>query len=249
LWDRGFASFERVKQAVGRGANLLARWKNHRILRPIRILSDGSYLARIYAHESDRRADRNGLDVRIIEDTLNDPERVGCGEKHRLLTTLLDEKLHPASTRVELYHVRSWEEWAIDELQTHPMERPVLRSQTPAGVVQEIFGWMLGHYVVRTLMYKAAGQVPTSPLRRSFVGTLKILRCRLPECPQSPRASQPWWKNLLDEIAEEQIPCRRNRINPRVIKRQQSHWPTQRPHHRQCPQPTRPFRDSVVLRH
>lgn len=247
LWDRGFASFELVKQVVGRGANLLAHWKNNRILRAIRVLSDGSYLARIYAHESDRRADRNGIDVRIIDYTLNDPARGAYGEKHRLLTTLLDEKLHPASTLVELYHVRWEEELAIDELKTHQMERPVLRSQTPAGVVQEIYGLMLGHYVVRALMYEAAKRASSSPLRMSFTGTLKILRCRLPECPRSPRARQQWWENLMEEIAEEQIPHRRNRINPRVIKRQQSQWYKKRPQHRQCPQPTRPFRDSVVI--
>jgi hypothetical protein len=248
MWDRGFTSFELVKQTLDRKAQLLAHWKNNRILPPRCVLSDGSYLARIYANDSDRRADRNGIDVRIIEYTLDDPARPGCGEKHRLLTTLLDEKLHPALTLVELYHLRWEEELAIDELKTHEMERPVLRSQTPGGVVQEIYGLMLGHYVVRTLMCEAAKRVPTSPLRMSFTGTLKILRCRLPECPQSPKARQQWWTNLLEEITEEQIPSRRNRINPRVIKRQQCQWPTKRPHHRKCPQPTRPFRDSVVLR-
>jgi hypothetical protein len=48
-------------------------------------------------------------------------------------------------------------------------------------------------------------------------------------------------------IAEEQIPSRRNRINPRVIKRQQSQWPPKRPRHRLCPQPTASFRESVVI--
>jgi hypothetical protein len=247
MWDRGFASFELVKQTLGRGAQLLAHWKSNRILKPIRVLGDGSYLARLYRNESDRRADRDGIDVRIIEYTLTDPARVGHGEKHRLLTTLLDEKLHPALTLVELYHARWEEELAIDEFKTHEMERPALRSQTPAGVVQEIYGLMLAHYVVRVLMYEAARRVPTSPVRISFVGTLKILRCRLPEYTRSYRARLQWWEDLLEEIAEEQIPARRHRINPRVIKCQQSAWPRKRPHHRQSPQPTRPFRDSVVL--
>ena len=249
LWDRGFASFDLVQGVVGRGAHLLARWKNNRILRPIRVLSDGSYLACIYPDERARRADRDGLVVRIIEYTLTDPTRPGHGEKHRLLTTLLDAQTHPALTLVELYHVRWEEELAIDELKTHAIERPVLRSQTPAGVVQELYGLLLGHYVVRTLMHEAAARVPTSPLRLSFTGTLKILRCRLPECPQSPKARRQWWHNLLAEIAEEQIPPRRPRVNPRVIKRQQSKWPTKRPHHRHGPQPTQPFGDTVLILH
>ena len=247
LWDRGFPCYDLVRTAVGREAHLLARGKSNRIFPIRRVLSDGSYLSRMYNDESDRRADRNGIDVRIIEYTLDDPTRTGCGEKHRLLTTLLDETLDPAVSLVELYHVRWEEELSIDELKTHEMERPVLRSQTPAGVVQEIYGLMLAHYVVRTLMHEAGRQIPISPLRLSFTGTLKILRCRLPECPKSEKARAKWYENLLQEIAEEQIPKRRNRINPRVIKRQQSQWPKKRPRHRGCQQPTRSFRESVVI--
>jgi hypothetical protein len=247
LWDRGFLGYDLVQQVVHRQAHLLARIKNNRVFRPIRVLSDGSYLSRMYRTDSDRRADRNGIDVRIIEYTLNDPARTGCGEKHRLLTTLLDETLDPAAKLVELYHMRWEEELSIDELKTHQMERPVLRSQTPAGVVQELHGLLLGHYVVRTLMHQAARSVAISPLRLSFVAALKILRCRLPECPRSRKARRQWYEELLEEIAEESIPPRRNRINPRVIKRQQSQWPKKRPHHRQCPQPTASFPESVVI--
>jgi hypothetical protein len=247
LWDRGFASFALVSQVVGRGAHLLARWKNNRILQPIRTLTDGSYLAYLYASETDRRAQRGGILVRIIEYTLDEPARGGHHEKHRLLTTLLDAKVHPAQTLVELYHVRWEEELTIDELKTHEMERPVLRSQTSAGVVQEIHGLMLAHYLLRTLMFEAAQGAAISPLRLSFTGTLKILRCRLPECPPRPKGRDIWWERLLEEIAEEQIPPRRNRINPRVIKRQQSKWPKKRPCHRQTPQPMRTFRDSIKI--
>jgi len=249
MWDRGFNSFKLVQQVLGRQANLLARWKNNRILQPIRVLSDGSYLARIYPYDRDRRQNQNGIDVRVIEYTLEDPALPGCGESHRLLTSLLDEQLHPAKTLVELYHMRWEEELAIDEVKTHTMERPVLRSQTPGGVVQEIYGLLLAHYVIRVLMHEAALRVPTSPLRISFVGTLKILRCRMPEYPASTTAQKQWWENLLAEIGEEQIPQRRPRINPRVIKRQQSPWPKKRPIHRLCPKPTRLFRDSVCMLH
>jgi len=265
LWDRGFVSFDLVQQVVSRGASLLAHWKMNRVLEPIRVLSDGSYVSRIYASTADRRADRNGIEVRVIEYTLDEPGRTGHREKHRLLTTLLDELAHPAKTLVELYHVRWEQELAIDEFKTHQMERPVLRSQTPAGVVQEIYGLMLGHYVLRCLIFEAAGLAKASPgispTRISFTGTLKILRCRLPEypleCPQNPRPPRPcqenskerrrWWNNLLEEISEEQIPVRRNRINPRVIKQQQKAWPTKRACHCHYPQPTRPFRESIVL--
>lgn len=141
-----------------------------------------SYLAKLYRTATDRRRDRHGIVVRIIEYTLDDPARPGRGERHRLLTTLLDAALDPATTLICLYHERWEEELALDELKTHQCERPVLRSQTPAGVVQEIYGLLLGHFVVRMLMQEAAATRGLDPQRLSFTATLKILRCRLPEC-------------------------------------------------------------------
>ncbi len=163
--------------------------------------------------------------VRIIEYTLDDPARPGAGERHRLLTTLLDAELDPATTLVCLYHERWEEELTIDELKTHQRERPVLRSQTPAGVVQEVYGLLLAHYLVRVLMHEAAASVQIDPQRVSFTATLKILRCRLPECPASQRGRQRWYRRLVEEVAEEIIEPRRNRVNPRVIKRKMSKWP------------------------
>jgi len=191
--------------------------------------------------------DRNGIRVRIIEYTLDDPGRPGSGQKHRLLTTLLHARKHPAQRLIELYHERWEEELTIDELKTHQRERPVLRSERPAGVVQEIQGLLLAHYVVRVLMSEAARREEISPRRLSFTGTLKILRSRLPECPKSPQGLQRWYENLLAEIAEEVLPKRRNRINPRVIKRKMSNWRKKRPEHRHSPQPTKSFRESVVI--
>jgi hypothetical protein len=257
LWDRNFFKYAHVQQVLAAGAHLLARVKAGQLnLAPIRRLCDRSYLARIYRNDYDRKHDRQGIIVRVIEYTLSDRHRPGHLEKHRLLTTLLDEKLDPAPTLVELYHVRWEQELAIDELKTHEMERPVLRSQTPAGVIQEIHGLLLAHYLVRTLMYEAAAMQttattqgePLSPLRLSFTATLKILRCRLPLFPpRAPRRQRQWWHELLQEIGQETIEPRRNRINPRVIKRKMSNWKKKRPEHRNYPQPTKSFRESITL--
>jgi len=247
MWDRNFLTYGHVQTTLARGAHLLARIKKNLVFQPIGRFDDGSYLARLYASAKDRRHDRHGILVRIIEYTFDDPGRSGSGERHRLLTTLLDDKPDPAPTLIELYHGRWEEELSIDEWKTHQMERPVLRSQTPAGVVQEIYGLMLAHHVVRTLMFEAAQTVPISPLRLSFTGTLKILRCRLPECPRGEAGRRRWWGNLLEEIAEETIPPRRDRVNPRVIKRKMSNWLKKRPQHHHWPQPTKQFRESVVM--
>ncbi|MGH3427326.1 MAG: IS4 family transposase [Terriglobales bacterium] len=249
MWDCNFLSYDRVATVIGQGAHLLARVRKGLVFRPIRELSDGSYLAKLYRHDSDRKHDRNGILVRVLDYTLDDPNRTGHSLPHRLITTLLDAELDPARILIELYHVRWEQELAIDELKTHQAARPVLRSQTPAGVVQELYALLLDHYVVRVLMFEAAEEAQVPPLAISFTGTLKILRCRIPQCPRRRVAQRRWWRNLVREVAEEVLPPRRNRINPRVIKRKMSKWKKKRPHHRPYPQPIRSFANAIVMIH
>jgi hypothetical protein len=249
LEDRGFPSFKNVKLVRQRNAQLLARLKKGPIFKPTEILEDGSYLSKIYPSSGHRERDRDGIVVRVIEYTLQDSGHADDGKVHRLLTTLLDAKEHPAEELIVLYHERWEEELAIDELKTHLKEKVVLRSQTPAGVVQEIEGLMLAHYAVRALMAEVAQREGLDPDRLSFTGTLKILRCRLPEVPKNPndRAGRKrWWEDLLAEVGEAVLPERRRRINPRVIKCKMSKWPKKRPHHR-CPPKPRPFRQCIVI--
>lgn len=65
----------------------------------------------------------------------------------------------------------------IDELKTHLNGRKTpVRSQNPREVVQEVYGWLLGHWAVRLLMFQAASDASVAPLRLSFTGTLRVKR-------------------------------------------------------------------------
>jgi len=248
LWDRGFFSYALIRQVVVvQKSQLLARVRSGLIFQPIRTLSDGSYLAKVYESPRHRRRDEGGITVRIIEYTLTDPARPGCGQTHRLLTTLLDETLDPATDVVVLYHERWEEELTIDELKTHQRERPVLRSQTPAGVVQEIYGLLVAHGLIRRVMGEAAAQAGVAPRRVSFTGALKILRCRLAECPPDEFGRMAWYERLVAEIAEEILPERRPRINPREIKKKMSNWPKKRPEQRSTTVPKKRFQDTIKI--
>lgn len=247
LWDRNFLSYVLVRQVVERRAQLLARVKKNLIFHPIRRLRDSSFLAKLYPSPRHRALDEGGLEVRIIEYTFDDSGRPGSGQTHRLLTTLLDERKHPAKDLIVLYHERWEQELAYDELKTHQCERPVLHSQTPAGVVQELYGLLLGHYVIRKLMCDAAELADVAPRELSFVNTLKILRCRLAEVPRSVDGLRRWHQNLLTEVAAEVLEPRRDRVHPRVIKRKMSNWLKKRDKHRNSPQPTKTFRKSIVM--
>jgi len=247
LWDRNFLSYSLLKSVRERGAHILARIKSNLIFTPIQRLPDGSFLAKLYPSSRHRERDEAGIVVRIIEYTFDDPHRPGSGQTHRLLTTLLSAHDHPAKRLIVLYHERWEEELAFDELKTHQRERDVLRSETPAGVVQEIYGLLLGHYVIRKLMCEAADTAGVAPRELSFVNTLKILRCRLPEVPRSRAGIEQWYRRLLAEVAEETLEPRRDRVNPRVIRQKISNWLKKRDKHRNIPQPTKKFRNSIVI--
>jgi len=247
LWDRNFLSLANVTQVLARQAHLLGRIKKGQLAEATEVLADGTYLAKMYRNSHDRKGDKGGVVVRVIEYTLTDPGRPGKGQVHRLVTTLLDAEAHPAEGLVGLYHERWEEELSIDELKTHQKQRPTLRSKTPLGVVQEIEGLMLAHYCVRAVMYEAAAERGLAPRRLSFTGALKILRMRMAEAPKGRRALEGWWERLLAEVGEEQLPPRRDRINPRVIKKKMSPWPKKRPQHLNPPRPSTPFQESIRI--
>jgi hypothetical protein len=246
IWDRGFFGYELIRSACSRGAHLLARVKSNTILRPIRRLRDGSYLAKIYPSPSDRRHDTRGIRVRVIEYTHDDPNRPGAGERHRLLTDLTNPADLPAREAPLVSHERWEHELAFDEIKVHLNSRAVpVRSKAPAGVVQEIYGLMLAHYVVRRVRHDAAVVASQDPDRLSFLDSLRVLQCHLPESPAVPMET--WYQRLLREVRRQVLRPRRDRWYARVIKRKMSNWKKKRPEHRNPPQPTKPFREAIVL--
>jgi hypothetical protein len=52
----------------------------------------------------------------------------------------------------------------------------VLRSQAPGGVQQEVYGFLLVHYAIRTLMHQAPLDAGLDPDRVSFTRTLRLAR-------------------------------------------------------------------------
>ena len=88
----------------------------------------------------------------------------------------------PALVLAMEYHKR-WEvESTIDELKVHLLGRKTLiRSLNPREVVQEVYGWLLGHWAVRSLMFEVAEKAEISPLRLSFTGTLNVIRRAVPK--------------------------------------------------------------------
>jgi len=115
-------------------------------------------------------------------------------------------------------------------------------------VIQEIYALSLGHFVIRSLMFQAAEPVGLDPDRLSFTGCFQVLKCRMPECDSStPQSFEDWYQALLWEMQNERTDDRRNRINPRVIKRKMSKWKKKRPEHRRLPPLKKTFPETVVM--
>ncbi len=248
-WDRGFHGFDMCVQTRQRRAHFLARVPAQVHLKPLRRLSDGSYLAEIKPSEKWRRRRGEHLLVRVIEYTVNDPARPGHRERHRLITSLLNPVLYPALTLACAYHER-WEvEITIDEVDTHQRHpRQPLRSRTPVGVLQELYGLLVAHYAIRAVMREAAMRVEIAPDRLSFVNAVRILRNAVFEAQiVAQEQHSQWFDRVLRDIGREVLPVRDHRCNPRVVKRKMSKFDLKRDQHRHWPQPTKSFTESIVI--
>lgn len=178
LADRNFFGYKLWKQAQETGADLLWRVKKNLKLPCLRRFRDGSYMSRIYASDKDRRHDKDGIDVRVIEYTL---EGVPDAEPlYRLITTILVPKEAPAKELAALYHDR-WEiENAFDEFKTHLRgAKIILRSKRPELVVQEFYGFMMAHFAIRGIMHEAALKTNEDPDRLSYVHSVRVIRRKL----------------------------------------------------------------------
>lgn len=235
----GFLAHARQGRAHALGALEAGAWEN---LTGQRRLSDGSVLAWVPPSRSGQAHYplRRGMWVRIISYRVTD-ERLGePGQVYRVVTTLLNPRVAPALALVGLYHER-WEiELVIDEIKTHERaQRKVLRSKTPEGVVQELYGLFLAHYAVRWLLAQTAMETGLDPDRLSFTDGLFYLveMIDLTLILEPEEAVEPLLQRLHHQIARLVLPARRLRINRREVKQVYNKY---KPKKRNVP-PPKPF--------
>ena len=245
--DRGLVSGDILWGIRARRAHALGRLEQPVLTKPTRMLCDGTYLAllRVHTPHGWRR-----LPLRVIEYTLTDPQVPGAGQLIRLVTTLLNPRTAPALELIEAYHER-WEvELTIDEHKNHLClsGRP-LRSQSPQGVVQELYGLLLLHYAIRSLMHQSARQADVDPLRLSFTLAVQLVQQAAPLLPMLESDHHAvLMQRLLDQMRQPLLPPRRLRFTARVVKRPLSKWKRKYPIHLRSYQLKALFRSIVHLR-
>lgn len=247
LQDIGLYSHQLLYLALQQGAQVLTRITRQALPHRWVPLCDGTYLTKVPTFA--KWGCGHLMTARVIEYTVTHPDLPGYGETHRLVTTLLCPVRYPAMELIKLYHER-WEiETGIDEYKTHlRLSARTLRSQTPEGVEQELYGIFLAHYLVRALMHLGALQEEIDPDLLSFTHTLSVLQRTLPWFAIQPDREHPALRRrILAMVVEERLPKRRLRFQARVVKRTRSRYERKTYEHLHAPSFDQPFHHFVRL--
>jgi len=230
LMDIGFSAAWFFQICLERQVSFVARI--HKTWKPqiIRTLGDGDYIVRITG-SSPRRVRgvqaRPSLLLRMIV------YQVGDAPPVRLVTNLLDAGLVSAVDVALLYHERWESELTFDEQKIHLMplqhgkQKSVFRSKTPEGVLQEVYGMLIVHNLVRSLMAEAAAIHDMDPDDISFVETIRLIDFATPAYQHAKSAKRACAvrRQLIDDIADTvNTQPRRPRHYPRVVKIKMSNY-------------------------
>jgi hypothetical protein len=158
------------------------------------------------------------LSVRVVRFVLDVPGF--RTQSVTLVTTLLDPKAYPAEELARLY-LRRWriELWFRDIKTAMGME--VLRCKSPKMLHKELEMFFVAYNLIRSLMAQA-GAINEVPMERlSFKGTVDSVRQFSGALAQarSRKKQQQLIARLLEIIAQDQLPDRPGRREPRAVKR------------------------------
>jgi hypothetical protein len=226
------SSITEARQRKQKG-HFLGRLPAHAKFVVVKTFADGSYLSWIAPDGKSRKKGATRIPIRIIEYTI---EENGTPKTYRLITNLMDTAKFPALMLAQEYHQRWEAENTLDELKIHLNGRKTqIRSKNPREVVQEIYGWLLAHYCLRSLMFQSATLKNISPLRLSFIGSLRVIRRAIPEFQRQINNQldiNTYYSWLIAEISDLEIPLRQHRSNPRVVKKARSKFKSKKRSHR-----------------
>jgi hypothetical protein len=216
LLDRGFDANVFLAKVAATEAAFLVRLKSNRRPPILGRYRDGSYLSVL-----------GGVQVRIVECEITIATTAGKRRGlYRLATTLCDARRYPAFEIVKLYHER-WEvESAYFALKSTMLGGRVLRSRTPAGLVQEIYALLTLYQVLRIAITDATDAHRSADAdRASFTIALESARDQL---IQAANVIAETTIDLVGAIGRQVVgnlmPARRLRLSPRAVKRPLSRY-------------------------
>jgi hypothetical protein len=150
-----------------------------------------------------------------------------------LVTTLLEREAFPPAKLAELYYRRWSMELSLRNLKI-TLQMDQLSCKTPANLEREIRMHFLAHNLVRRLMLEAARRHQVPLPRVSFAGSLAAARRYSEALLQARSARQ---RRLLQDelfrvLAQDLVPDRPGRREPRAVKRRPKPYPLLMNHRR-----------------
>jgi len=227
--DRGFFS-ARILIPLARGMNRhwLIRAKSNLRWRVLRRFGPRDAIVELQVSREARKQDPS-LPERWVARAIT-YQRKGF-RPQALLTSLTDPDAFPADEIAALYHQR-WEmELGYDEIKTELLDREeAIRSRTPTGVQQELWGIFLAFNLVRLEMERVASEAGVEPTRISFVAALRLICDEWLWCAlASPGAIPKHLRNLRAALKTLILPPRRSdRRFPRAVKIKMSNYARKR---------------------
>jgi hypothetical protein len=197
--DRNFYSFSAWCEAAGTGADLLWRVKANLTLPVLDKHPDGSYsslvinprvtgAARTRLIETACRGEEvdplKARRVRVVEYDV--PDRTDS-ELICLITTITEPVQATAPDLAWAYSER-WEHETLNAQIKTALRGPgrILRSRSPDMVEQEIYGYLLTHRALASLICQAATEADIDPDRVKFTRTVRIVRRRVTDTAAFP---------------------------------------------------------------
>jgi hypothetical protein len=181
------------------------------------------------------------IPVRVIKVKVS---RKGCRtEQLTLMTTLLDPLLYPAEEIAQAY-LRRWRlELCLDDLKT-TLGMETLRCLSPKMVEKELLAFLIAHNLLRWVMAQAAREHNVDLYRISFTGAMDAFRHCATALVQAKSAKkrQLLWDDLLHTLADDLVPVRPGRREPRAVKRRPKPYP-------RLNKPRHQYRENGTLSH
>ena len=233
IGDRNFLLFEELCLLTrsGEDKHWMVPAKSTTRLRRLKKLGKNDWVVEVELSEQTRKL-RPELPLVVLARAITYRKR-GFPER-TLLTSMGDAERFPTNGIIELYHER-WElEIGNDEIKTHMLDRQeAIRSRTPAGVRQEIWGILIAYNLVRLEMERAADEAEVEPTQISFVNAVALIRyCWLISTtrPLAPGKIPQRLLALRRQLKLLLLPPRRSeRSAPRVVKIKMSKYKRKRP--------------------
>lgn len=160
--------------------------------------------------------------VRVIK-----TEAMIRGKKGKLwlITSLLDAKRYPAQ-EIKLLYKKRWKvEGLIEEIKIW-LSADVLRSKTEEGIYKELYARIIAFNLIHWLILKAAKKHKKEIERISTSATLRLTATYSLKMSTAPFWMLPsLYEDLLEKIAYSKVPYRPDRLEPRMKRRDQKHYP------------------------